>query len=211
MNTTSPHLTDVELLAIAERESAAEGPAIAPEAAHLETCVSCREKLAEITSALEMAAVVEVPEPSPLFWDHFSSRVRSEVQAIDPNAGGWRTWLSGTPLRAAVATAIVVLIGFVVWHSKVPSAPDERLDTTIAASGSGVRSVPPDSAEPDADADGAWALVRAVADDVSWDEVIDSGWIAPPGSADDAALGLTAEERVELVQLLRAETKRSGA
>ena len=34
---------------------------------------------AALTSLLSRAKTVDVPEPSPLFWDHFSSRVRAAI------------------------------------------------------------------------------------------------------------------------------------
>ena len=53
--------------------------------------------------------------------------------------------------------------------------------------------------------------MRTVADDVEWDEAQAAGLSARPGSAEHAALALTAAEQSELAQLLAAELKRAGA
>jgi hypothetical protein len=63
---------------------------------------------------------------------------------------------------------------------------------------------------PDADADPAWAVVRTVADSVTWDDAV-TGIGAEPGAAETVANTLSAEERSELVKLLLAEAKRPGA
>ena len=63
----------------------------------------------------------------------------------------------------------------------------------------------------DPDTDQAWALVRTVADDVSWDDAEAVGFGARPGSAERAMATLTTDERSELVRLLQAETKQPGA
>ncbi len=85
---------------------------------------------------------------------------------------------------------------------------------TVIAGTSTVPSAAPDPgtrANVELESDGAWELVRDVADDVSWDDAVAAGWMVPTGSADDAALTLTPEERGALVEILRAETRHAGA
>ena len=46
---------------------------------HLAECVRCRVQLEDMIAAMAAVRDVEVPEPSPLFWDHLSARVRERV------------------------------------------------------------------------------------------------------------------------------------
>jgi len=208
------HLTDLELLAIAEGNDGDGAPA------HLDACGACREKLAALRDALNLAAAVEIPEPSPLFWDHFSARVQSSLQDVEPGTTldqgtGWRRWGYGSPfVKVATATAVLLLavIASLTLRTTAPDSTTKRPDTILGTAGP----APGESTaaligDPNDDADGAWALVRDAADDVTWDDAVASGWIVPAGSADEAALTLTAEERGELVHLLLEETKRTGA
>jgi hypothetical protein len=62
----------------------------------------------------------------------------------------------------------------------------------------------------DADEDPAWAVVRAAADDLPWEEAHAAGLSARPDAVEGLALELTAEERLELARLLGQELKRNG-
>src|ERR1700693_3635539 len=60
------HLTSVELVDLAE------GTRAESSAPHLDTCEACRHQLAELRAAMSTTEAFDVPEPSPLFWDHLS-------------------------------------------------------------------------------------------------------------------------------------------
>src|SRR5262245_56930878 len=48
-------------------------------ALHLEGCDVCRRQVADLADTMRAARAVNVPEPSPLFWEHLSARVRASV------------------------------------------------------------------------------------------------------------------------------------
>jgi len=60
------------------------------------------------------------------------------------------------------------------------------------------------------DADERWAVVRAAAEDLAWEDVQAAGIAASPGATEDVVLQLTADERSELARLLDQELKRNG-
>ena len=74
------HLQSEELIDLAE------GARPESSALHLQTCDECRSRLTDLRAAMAAAAHVNVPEPSPLFWDHFSARVRDAVLAAGQRA-----------------------------------------------------------------------------------------------------------------------------
>jgi hypothetical protein len=57
----------------------AEGTRPEASAPHLASCAECRRQLADMRAMMSAAADVDVPEPSPLFWDHLSARVSESV------------------------------------------------------------------------------------------------------------------------------------
>src|SRR5436190_125575 len=67
------HLRPDELIDLAE------GTRPESSASHLRTCEACRRQLADARAMIAAAADVDVPEPSPLFWEHFSVRVREAI------------------------------------------------------------------------------------------------------------------------------------
>ena len=69
------HLHSDELIDLAE------GTRLESSAPHLQSCEACRGQLTELRAMMSAAAQAEVPEPSPLFWEHFSARVRDAVAA----------------------------------------------------------------------------------------------------------------------------------
>ena len=155
----------------------------------------------------------DVPEPSPLFWDHFSARVRDEIANETPGRWGWTSGLRPWPVAAAAAVVVALLVASSVFRapSNQPTAGTDRQEVADARP----PAVAPVDArrrpDDDVEVDEAWAVVRSVADDVVWDDVTDAGISARPGSADRAIQTLSAAERTELAALIAEELKRSGA
>src|SRR5580704_16254588 len=88
---------------------------------HLAVCAVCRRQLADLREMVSVGAAgrsSDVPEPSPLFWDHLSSRVREAVGNEELPARGWSFQstlrkMAGRRVfvaAGAVACALVVLV-----------------------------------------------------------------------------------------------------
>jgi hypothetical protein len=206
------HLNRAELVDFIETSSLLP----AERARHLSTCKQCHAEADALRSTRALATTDEVPEPSPLFWDHFSARVADAVRDEEPGrdgdaATGWRrspfaTW-------AAVATMAVLVMMTVVWRTTL-HAPAPAIGPAMAGAAAGKGTVAPaadaGSNESEVDADEAWAVVRAAAQDLRWEEAHAAGLIAHPGAAEGLALELTADERSELARLLDKELKHAG-
>ena len=127
----------------------------------------------------------------------------AEEQLPGPCAREWRRW--SRPAFAVVAA--VVIVGTIaavtgVWPSG--SGTSERPAVSLQTQ---------DDVEPREDVfaqidnDEAWALVRALAEDLNHDEIEGEGVSARPGAADHLTSELTAAERIELAPLLQEQLK----
>ena len=210
------HLTDVELVDLVD------GTLAPARARHLDACETCRARASAIRETLVRAAEAEIPEPSPLFWEHFSARVQEGVRAESVAPSGWFGWAQSATNNemgkwAMSGALLTLLLVAVVWRASAPRPASTASEPVATASST-------DPAEPDAfdpDLDEAWALVRTVADDVArdtpasdeiaWDEVATEGFGVRPGAVEHAMVALTGDERSELLRLLQAETKQPGA
>src|SRR6185295_18015495 len=95
---------------------AADGVLTAARRDHADACESCHEHIAALRQLMtDVDLATEVPEPSPLFWDHFSQRVRAATRAESPapEMAWWRSWrsLSLGGLLAAAVLLIAVQVG----------------------------------------------------------------------------------------------------
>lgn len=186
-------------------------------ARHASTCHECRAEAEALRSIRALAMTDEVPEPSPLFWDHFPARVAAAVGEEAPGRGpdavaGMRWLRAPMTTWAAAATMAVLMIITVVWRTTLhaPAPVGGPAIATPAAGGGTVAPVAVAAAsdDSDVDTDEAWAVVRAAARDLRWDEAHAAGLSARPGAAEGLALELTADERSVLARLLDEELKR---
>ena len=194
------HLAQDELIALAE-ETASRHP-------HLEACATCRAAVDQFRDVLAHARAVHVPEPSPLFWDHFSQRVHAavEVERFEP-AGlrftrGW--WPS---LAGALA---VILIGFALT---MKSGRFPETATPTAANGPAAVQQPAASAteaviaqDQTAD-DPTWAFMGDLTSQIDWEHVEEAGLMPTPGSADLVLQEMTIDEQRVLLELLQQEMR----
>jgi hypothetical protein len=202
------HLTELELV------DSLEGRLVPSRMQHLAGCETCRHSVSDLRDVLTRTAELDVPEPSPLFWEHFSARVRTSVEETEPDSPTWPLWTERPGIRWAMAAAFVMTLGAGAWLATwrtaspgvQPIAEGPRVVSTTSTPAVEIA-----DEVVDVESDEAWALVRAVADDVSWDAAEAEGMGARPGSAERALLTLTVEERSELLRLLQIETKRTGA
>ena len=177
-------------------------------AAHLRGCAECRAQVDAVRDALALADPSDsVPEPSPLFWDQFSARVRDAIADTPERSHfvpGWRGWQT-----LAAALAVLVLVASAVFGSRAarPRAlPDASAAPSIAA------------ADPNSSADStldpnhaaAWAVLTAAAADLRFDEARDAGIDVPSAAVDRAVTQLTRDELSELGRLLQSEMKGSS-
>lgn len=183
-------------------------------AAHVETCGSCRAQADTLRAMLRDTMSVDVPEPSPLFWEHVSARVRDEV-AAEPGAGrsGW-IW-SGmrglAPFAAAAALVIAVFSGVVLMRAVRAGHTPSPL--TVERSAVAPATPAPDrrpATTPDADNAEVWAVLTAAASDVAFEDAHAAGMHVHPAAIDHAVQDLTAAELTELGRLLQSELKRSS-
>jgi hypothetical protein len=171
-------------------------------APHLDACAVCRKQVEDLRRTLDDVAEVQAPEPSPLFWSHFSGNVR---RAIGSAAAGGpsSTWLHSHRVLATAVVAAIVAGGSVAWHTYRAPSPSTVSSTTAAG---GSQSV---AVADDPESAAAWARVRAAAEDMRWEDADDAGITANPGTADSAMLNLHDKEREALLAVLEEELKRS--
>jgi hypothetical protein len=91
-------------------------------AAHLASCATCRDELAALQASWDALAAVEVPDPSPLFWDHFSARVRKATTETTPAAGPWWSTRRLVWGMGVTAAALILVVGLRWWPSVPPAA-----------------------------------------------------------------------------------------
>jgi len=171
---------------------ALDGAPGAPAQAHLAGCERCRNELATLRSAAGDAASVPPPAPSPLFWDHFSERVRQATAAEDvPRAATWwDAWLR--PAGLIVGAMAVITLAVVLR----PVAPVPR-----SGGAPGTAAILESSAWVD---DGSWGLVMGLAAELTWTDVREAA--EPAAGTADAMIGeLTPAQREELARLLQKE------
>ncbi len=196
------HLSNDDILDLAEQRG---GPRAH---AHAAACASCGSRVEALRASLADARDADVPDPSPLFWEHLSARVSAAIDSEpqdrpSPAPAFLRrpAWLAAGGVLAAMA----LVVAFVVRTSPVaPEPPRAAREAPVAVA------VPAgDTATADEVAtDEPWALVAALSEDVSPDAAPSEGLDPSPGSAERAAETLSAGERSELVRLLEAELAR---
>jgi hypothetical protein len=198
------HLSNEQLLDLAE------GAQSAASIAHVESCESCRREVEELRAVVVAAADVDVPEPSPLFWEHFSERVRDAVAAEGQPASprAWKNWASGWRLAIPLAGAAALLVAVAITLGPDSPATDNG-DRNAAVVVNGPEPAPVDIATVAED-----PSLRVLADltsDLDWDTANEAGLVLKAGAVDDLVAALNDDERQELRRLLQDELARTGA
>ncbi len=198
------HFTEVELLDLAEEARPA------PSGGHLASCEACRRQLMDLRSAITAAAAVDVPEPSPIFWEHLSVRVRDAMneESRRPAAAGWLLrWASWRALVPIAAVVMFALTGTIMWSpaDEPSTATNVSVEPEIAATAAAVR----DLASPIDDQ--SLTLLADLTSDLDWDAASEAGLAPVTGAVDDVVSSLSGGERRELHRLLQEALKRSGA
>ena len=119
------HLTSQEVI------DALDGTLGLARQAHLDTCGTCARAVAALRlteAAAEESA--DVPEPSPLFWAHFSNRVREATNELPIERAPWwsRFWQPALALGAIGAVTLMVMT-----VSRAPEAPAGAGSPVIAS------------------------------------------------------------------------------
>ena len=184
--------------------------ALAPDrVAHVEGCAQCRAHGEALSVVMREARAVHAPEPSPLFWDHLSTRVRDAV-ATDSDGRAeasaampwWRAWSVG---RLAVVTAMTLVLagGIGVWVLRGPGPLDEN--AVVAGDPAVGMSRPVGVGSADAGDEPEWTLLLAMADAVEWADADTDGWAVDRQTVEGAVFEMSADERRELARLLEGE------
>jgi len=178
-------------------------------APHLASCAACRAQLNEMRAMMSAVADVDVAEPSPLFWDHFSQRVHDAV-AVDARLKPSRSFITGLFAARAFQVSIVaalalIVVALVTSRTKAPDAPQAP---AIADAGS--RDVWTDGVAPDADADASLTLVASLTAGMDLESAGEAG-LAHGDTAEHAVTHMSDGELRELRKLLKEEMARSGA
>ena len=191
------HLTPDELIEVIEQSPAADRYR-----EHLDSCEQCRTEAATLSAVLGTTQRVSIPEPSPLFWDQFSRRVHQAI-AVEPgpipNPARWLRWPVLLPLSGL---ALLILALAVSVTPRESARDDGRASVTEDSAPVGV--------ETSATLETTWALVADLVGPIDLETAHEAGIAISPGAADEVALDLSADEREELVRLLRQELGQPG-
>ncbi len=185
------HLSLDERLALVEAASL-------PDHSHLRACPRCRVEVEEARASLGDARLGEMPEPSPLFWDHLSARVAEQI-AAEPETPRRGRWF----LRALVPSVVgVAALTLAVWIGRGPS--EHATPPTPAGEGT-VATVAADTTFLNAGDDESWSILGDMAGEFDVDTLSDSLGTSGTAGVAYGVYELNAEERASLASLLQAE------
>ena len=192
------HLSPEELIDIADGTS--------PEPPHVASCGACRGQLADARAMMAAVTSVDVPEPSPLFWEHLSARVSEAVRAEAAPAPPWfSSWRIVAPVAAlAAAAALMIAVGVGRRMNTDTSVP-----MALAPSAQAQASAEPRALLSDGSEDPGLAFVADLADGAD----VDAASVAPLGEspADHAVSHLNETELRALAALLKADMPQERA
>jgi hypothetical protein len=193
------HLTADELI------DAAEGALDARRVPHLSDCDICRSEAERLQAVLGAAIAVDIPEPSPLFWDQLSSRVHHAVAAeVVTSRNGTPQWLRWPVIVPITAMALVVMaLAAAVARGPATTAPASSDGAAVVTTGD-----PTD--DPETLGQGEWAVVSEIIGPVDFDQAREAGIVVKPGDVEQAASELTADEQQVLIALVKEATTRPG-
>jgi len=208
-------MSDIGHLSGDELVDLVEGLVSDADSPHVTSCDRCRGRLADLRAARAMVSEVEVPEPSPLFWKHFSARVREAVAQEPTPADGWwhRLWSWPGAIAPVSAIAVLVLLFAVTFRAPSRTRPDAPAHvvpaaaTTAAAPASVSLELLSDALIAD---DQSLALVADLTESLGWDAAADAGFVSD-GSAEHAVTHMSAADLQQLERLLTEEMSRKGA
>jgi hypothetical protein len=92
------------------------------ERSHAAACPACASRVAGVRSALQAARSVEVPEPSPLYWEAMRRSVGRRIDD-EPRARASWAWLASLAGAAAVVAVVVLDTGRTRTPSSATPAP----------------------------------------------------------------------------------------
>jgi hypothetical protein len=191
------HLTSDELLDVIEQVPAADR-----QRQHIESCEQCRAEAAELSAVLSATRRMEIPEPSPLFWDQFSRRIHEAITREPRRISKSTRWLRWPVLVPLSGLALLMLALAAAVASRNPASVERRAGIVDYTAAAGV--------EPSATLEMTWALVADLVGPIDLETAHEAGIAIPPGAADEVAQDLSTDEREELVRLLRQELGRPG-
>jgi hypothetical protein len=179
-------------------------------AAHLSECERCRGQVEELRALIRVAEDVPVPEPSPLFWDHLSARVRQAV-ADEPGSRvesfGWAArWWNWQVLASAVAVSAIVVAVAVGRRAPTPTVSVELRPAPDPAAAAALE----DLTLP-FDKDPSLSFIADLASDLDWDDAVEAGLTTGAGSVDRVVIDMSDDERRELQRVLREAMGQRGA
>lgn len=186
------HLSPEQLVDVAD------GTCAESSVPHLAACVVCRRQIDELRATISAARAADVPEPSPLFWEHFSARVRGAIDAdrARPRRASWRR-IALVPAALAAAAAIAFLS---TWRTTDLPRVGPPSPAGVAVRGAlGTPSVA--GVELLLEPDASLTLVEDLASGLDSDGLADAG-LAGDGSAEHAVTHMTTNELQELRRLL---------
>lgn len=188
-----------------------DGTLPAARAAHLERCPDCRARWEELRATFELASSVEVPEPSPLFWDRLSARVREAIDTEGERAHliGAIAWWRRPAVALAAAVVAFLAAGGALWRKAVTPEPPggasgaRAVSAVAGAARTGGAEVGAEADESEID----WAVVLAVAGE-SDEEINDLDVLVDETILEEAVLELLSPaEQQALAHLIEAELK----
>jgi hypothetical protein len=204
------HLNAEELIDIAE------GTRPESAAPHLAACEPCRAQLSGLRAMMSAAKEVSVPEPSPLFWDHLSSRVSEAVAAEAMPRRSWfkvALWSRGVldPLLAVGVVGLLLAVIIPGLRAPAPAFPPAPIGVAAPPQTAAVGDARPELlSDLTPDNDPSLTLVASLTDDVDLETAREAG-LTPRGSAEHAVTHMSDGELRELGRLLKEELARSGA
>jgi hypothetical protein len=116
-----PHLSDESLLCLAQ------GGGAEADRTHVLACAHCAERVEHAREGLLLARRVDVPEPSPLYWEAMRQRIGQRIAEEPRRSPGW-AWLA--PVVATVAAILVVAL--TTGRAHAPAVPPPSLPSWSA-------------------------------------------------------------------------------
>jgi hypothetical protein len=198
------HLSEAELVDLAE------GTRTEFSAPHLAECDACRQHIEMLRGVIAATASADVPEPSPLFWDHLSTRVHAAVEAESAHrapaviaaVSGVPSWARSAAVWSGLAAAI--LVAMLVVRVRVPARPTNISAAADTVASSGVATAADDPALM------LMAQLAGGMDEDAASQLAPADSTAHTGVVEESVTFMSQSEREELGRLISEEMRRPG-